>query len=182
MMTQDHHPLGTTACAVAATIVIALSGVRASAQSATVRTDVVQEWTQMKETMRQLAEAMPEEKLGFRPVPGLRTYGEQLLHVADDNVKLLKLVGAQVPAPAIDLKATTKTAIVKALLDSYDYGSAVLAQQTDASITDAVHLSNWNGTRGRLVWSAIGHAWDEYGVMTVYLRLNGIVPPASRAK
>jgi len=35
-------------------------------------------------------------------------------------------------------------------------------------------------TRARLVWVTIGHAWDEYGAMTVYLRLNGIVPPASR--
>ena len=181
MFTQHGRTFGTLA--VSAAIVLAALAAQTSAQSPTVRSDLVQEWSQMKETMMQVAEAMPEEKFGFKPVPALRSYGEQLLHVADDNINLLKLLGAQdVPAPAIDRKAMTKKAILKQVGDSYDFGSSILARQTDASITDPVHLTNWNGTRARLVWAAIGHAWDEYGVMTVYLRLNGIVPPASRGK
>jgi hypothetical protein len=182
MFIQDARRPDLKRCVIPAVIAIALTTARPAAQAATVRTDLVQEWSQMKETMTRLADAMPEEKFGFRPVPELRTFGEQVLHVADDNVKLLKLLGAPAPAPTIDARAATKASIVKALADSYDYGNAVLAQQTDESITDVVHLPNWDGTRARLVWAAVGHAWDEYGVMTVYLRLNTIVPPASRGK
>jgi len=177
--TRRHHVPAGVGLAV---IAIVLSAAPLAAQPTTVRTDLIQEWSQMKETMLRLADAMPEEKFGFRPVPALRTFGEQLLHVADDNVKLLKLIGAPVPTPTIDLKAATKASIVSALASSYDYGNAVLAQQTDQSINDVVHVSNFDATRARLVWAAVGHAWDEYGVMTVYLRLNAIVPPASRPK
>jgi hypothetical protein len=35
--------------------------------------------------------------------------------------------------------------------------------------------------RVRVVYYVIGHTWDIYGQMAVYLRLNGITPPASLA-
>jgi hypothetical protein len=92
----------------------------------------------------------------------------------------MKFLGAKTPAPAIDKNAASKAEVLKALADSFDYGSAVIREQTNRSIAETVQVPNFVGTRARLVWSAIGHAWDEYGVMTVYLRLNGIVPPASR--
>jgi hypothetical protein len=177
---RTRHIRSLASVTVSAVVVITLLGTRASAQAPSVRSDLVQEWSQMKVTMMRLADAMPEDKFGFKPGPALRTYGEQLTHVAEDNINLLKLLGAQVAVPSIDKTAIAKSAILKTLGDSYDYGSGVLAQQTDASLAAAASLPNWNGTRSRLIWAAIGHAWDEYGVMTVYLRLNGIVPPASR--
>ena len=81
---------------------------------------------------------------------------------------MMEFVGAKTPAPAIDKNAASKAEALK--------------EQTDRSIAETVQVPNFIGTRARLVWSAIGHAWDEYGVMTVYLRLNGIVPPASRGR
>jgi hypothetical protein len=92
----------------------------------------------------------------------------------------MKLLGSKTPAPAIDKHARSKGEIMKALAGSYDYGVAVITEQTDRSMAEPVQVPNFAGTRARLVWSAIGQAWDEYGVMTVYLRLNAIVPPASR--
>ena len=105
-----------------------------------------------------------------------------MLHVAGANVMIIKTLGGKATAPAIDQKATSKAAIVKALTDSYDYGIAVLNEQNDESMLQAVQGPRFIGTatRARLVWDTIGHAWDEYGAMTVYLRLNKIVPPASR--
>jgi len=134
----------------------------------------------MKDTMTKIADAMPEDKFGYKPTPAQRSYREQIVHVAIDNVALMKFLGAKTPAPAIDTNATSKADALKALADSFDYGSAVIREQTDRSIAETVRIPNFVGTRARLVWSAIGHAWDEYGVMTVYLRLNGIIPPASR--
>ncbi|HEV3061985.1 MAG TPA: DinB family protein [Vicinamibacterales bacterium] len=159
---------------------IAMTTVQPAAQSATIRSDLLTDWTSMKDTMTKLAEAMPEERFGFKPTPAQRNYGEQILHVAVDNVQLMKLLGGKTPAPTLDKNAASKVDILKALGDSYDYGTAVIREQTDGSMAEPVQVPNFVGTRARLVWSAIGHAWDEYGVMTVYLRLNGIVPPASR--
>lgn len=165
---------------VLAMIVVAVLGL--AAQSVTVQGDLLTDWTSMKDTMMKIADAMPEDKLAYKPTPAQRSYREQILHVAVDNVALIKLLGAKTPAPVIDKNAASKAEALKALADSFDYGSAVLRAQTDRSIAEEVRVPNFVGTRARLVWSAIGHAWDEYGVMTVYLRLNGIVPPASRGR
>ena len=168
-------------CAVVVAVVV-VAGLGLAAQSGTVLGDLLTDWTGMKDTMMKIADAMPEDKLSYKPTPAQRTYREQILHVAADNVALMKLLGAKAPAPVIDKDAASKAEALKALADSFDYGSAVLGEQTDRTIAEAVHVPNFVGTRARLVWSAIGHAWDEYGVMTVYLRLNGVVPPASRGR
>ena len=161
---------------------IALASIRPAAQSGSIQSDALKDWTGMKETMVKIAEAMPEEKFGFKPTPAQRSYGEQILHVAGANVGIIKTLGGKAAAPTIDTKATSKAAIVKALADSYDYGIAVIKEQTDQSMVESVQGPRFIGTatRARLVWDTIGHAWDEYGAMTVYLRLNGIVPPASK--
>jgi len=162
--------------------IIAMSTLRPAAQSTTIKSDLLKDWTNMKETMAKIADAMPEDKFAYKPTPEQRSYGEQILHVAEANVGLMKALGGKATAPTIDKTATSKAAILKALADSYDYGAAVINEQTDQSIGEAVQGPRFIGTatRARLVWVTIGHAWDEYGAMTVYLRLNGIVPPASR--
>jgi uncharacterized damage-inducible protein DinB len=161
---------------------VALTTLRPAAQSVTIQSDALKDWTNMKETMTKIADAMPEDRFGFKPTPAQRSFGEQVLHVAGANVGLMKTLGAKAAAPTIDTKATSKAAIVKALADSYDYGIAVIKEQTDQSMMESVKGPSFIGTatRARRVWDTIGHAWDEYGAMTVYLRLNGVVPPASR--
>ena len=98
------------------------------------------------------------------------------------NVGLLRSVDGTTPAPTIDPKVTTKDAI-KALDDSFDYGAAVLAQQTDRTLRQiAVSAPKFMGpsSRGRVITFLAGHTWDIYGQLVVYLRLNGRVPPASQ--
>ncbi len=154
----------------------------AAQATTTLHADLLKDWTGMKDRMVKIADAMPEEKFGFKPTPAQRSYGEQILHVAGANVTFMKMLGGKATPPTIDQKATSKAAILKAIADSYDYGTAVLNEQTDQSLLEAIQGPRFLGpsTRARLVWFTLGHAWDEYGNMTTYLRLNGIVPPASR--
>jgi uncharacterized damage-inducible protein DinB len=161
---------------------LAVTTLRPAAQSATIQSDALKDWTSMKDTMAKIANAMPEDKFGFKPTPAQRSFGEQILHVAGANVGIIRALGGKAPAPTINQKATSKAEILKALDESFDYGIAVLKEQTDQSMLEAVKGPSFIGTatRARLVWDTIGHAWDEYGAMTVYLRLNGVVPPASR--
>jgi hypothetical protein len=74
-----------------------------------------------------------------------------------------------------------KADVLQALSDSFDFGTEILSGQTDASLREMVdggYLGESN--RARIAYQAMIHTRQEYGVMTVYLRLNDIVPPASR--
>ena len=170
----------TFALAVAA---LALTASSAFAQ-ATIHGDLMKDWSSQKDMIVKIANAMPEVKFGFKPTPAQRSYGEQIMHVALTNVDLLKVLAGKAAAPAFTAEsAKTKAEILKALADSYDYGAALLDEESEATIGQSLQDSPaWLGpaTRARIVWTLLAHTMDIYGQMAVYLRLNGIVPPASR--
>lgn len=151
------------------------------AQGATVLGDLIQDWERQKGTVMGIADAMPEDMFGYKSTPAQRNYGEQIMHVATINVNLLNLVGGDVAPPTFDADSvTTKAEMLQALADSYDHGIALLNGQTEASINETIEAAFLGpSTRARLFWFLLGHSMDIYGQMAVYLRLNGIVPPAS---
>ena len=154
----------------------------APAGTATVRGDLLQDWERQKETMMKIADAMPEDKFGYKSTPAQRSYGEQVMHIATVNVDVLKWIGGQTPAPSFTAEsAKTKAETLMAIADSYDFGIALLKEQTDTTITQTID-GRFLGpsTRARIFWFLLGHSMDIYGQMAVYLRLNGVVPPASR--
>ena len=160
------------------------------AQTTTLGADVLKDWRAQKTTMMRIADAMPEDKFTYRSTPQQRSWGEQILHVAGGNFFLMRFLNGKTPAPAINtadmtvfgLKASTKAEYLKALSDSFDYGEALLKEFSDEALLQTVSGPAWMGpsTRVRMVYDAISHCQDIYGQMAVYLRLNGIVPPASR--
>ncbi len=180
--------VGLFACLVV--VIGAAVSTRLAAQTVTIAGDLMQDWRAQKETMMRIADAMPEDKFGYKSTPPQRSYAEQILHVAGANIMLMKFLGSKATAPAINgsdlstfgLKATSKADVLKALSDSYDYGEAVLKEFPDAALAQTVKGPPWIGdtTRARMIWFTLGHTLDIYGQMAVYLRLNGIVPPASR--
>ena len=149
---------------------------------AAVRADLIKDWERQKTTLLAIADAMPEDRFSFKSTPAQRSYGEHIMHVATVNVDILKLVGGQVPPPTFTAEsAKTKADILEALGESYDHGIALLNEQTDASITGTVDAAFLGpSTRARVFWFLLGHSMDTYGQLAVYLRLNDIVPPASR--
>jgi uncharacterized damage-inducible protein DinB len=165
----------------ACTFVMALAA-QASAQGVTLAGDMLKDWQQQKTTMLAIAEAMPEDKFGYKSTPAQRSYGEQVMHVVQVNQMLLGTLGAKTPAPMINMKATTRADILNALRQSYDYGEAVFKEFNDGAWTQAVMGPRFIGqaTRVRIANFAMTHTMDIYGQMVVYLRLNNIVPPASR--
>jgi uncharacterized damage-inducible protein DinB len=155
---------------------------QASAQGVTLAGDMLKDWQQQKNTMVAIAEAMPEDKFGYKSTPPQRSYGEQVMHVVQVNQMLLGTLGAKTPAPMINMKATSRADILQALRQSYDYGEAVFKEFNDSAWTQAVMGPRFIGqaTRVRIANFAMTHTMDIYGQMVVYLRLNMIVPPASR--
>jgi hypothetical protein len=140
------------------------------------------------------AEAMPEDKFNFSPeslnIPGsdykgVRTFAVQVKHVAASNYFLWSsITGDKIPenfkggnGPE-DLK--TKAEIIKFLKDSFALGHKAAATLTAQNMLEPVP----GGKSLRLYFAtfAVAHAFDHYGQMVEYLRMNGIVPPASRQK
>jgi uncharacterized damage-inducible protein DinB len=132
------------------------------------------------------AEAMPEDKYNFAPsatmgdFKGVRSFGDQVKHVADANYYFFggsKFSEADLKAKhdAID-KLTTKADIVQALKDSFTQAHAYV----DGITPQNMFVMTESGTRGGMAAFGMAHLMDHYGQMVVYLRMNSIVPPASR--
>lgn len=153
----------------------------AYAQTASLRAELLKDWTELKPVMLAIAAAMPEDKFTYKSTPAQRDYGQQIMHVATGNMMYLRFLGGTAAPPAFNRTATSKADILQALATSFDFGEALLREQSDQSITQIVQTNAFLGpsSKARVIYFLIGHTWDIYGQMAVYLRLNGIVPPRS---
>jgi uncharacterized damage-inducible protein DinB len=124
---------------------------------------------------------MPEDKWNFKPTDPQRTFGQQVMHIVQVDSKLLAALGGKTPAPAINLSATSKADVMAALKQSFAYGDALIKEFDDAGLLERVAgtFLGASASRVRVISFALGHSQDIYGQMAVYLRLNGVVPPAS---
>ncbi|MFZ0746775.1 MAG: DinB family protein [Terracidiphilus sp.] len=132
------------------------------------------------------AEAMPENKFDFAPATtlgefkGVRSFGAQVKHVAESNYYFFggpnsNAADVKAKGEAIE-KLTSKADIIKALKDSLAQAHAYV----DGITPENAFVMTANGTRGGMAAFGMAHMMDHYGQMVVYLRMNGIVPPASR--
>ena len=147
---------------------------------------------------RSAAEAMPLEKFSYRPKSGdfgdvypgygpkeLRTFAEQVKHVACSNFAFAAELDAKQPPPACDTggpsPAKTRQELVAYLRDSFKALKASLGAVAQKNMFDPIE-GPYAGpnTRLGLATVAIWHVADHYGQLVLYLRLTGIVPPASR--
>jgi uncharacterized damage-inducible protein DinB len=140
-----------------------------------------------------VAEAMPEDKYNFSPetlnIPGadykgVRTFAVQVKHVAASNYFIWSpLTGEKLPEGLKDGNGPedlkTKADIIKFLKDSFALGHKAAATLTTENMLQ--NPGNSKSTRLRLATFGVAHAFDHYGQMVEYLRMNGIVPPASRS-
>jgi hypothetical protein len=148
----------------------------------------------IEKEMVDAAEAMPEDKFNFSPeslkiagseYKGVRTFAGQVKHVAISNYFIwAPITGDGVPESlkggngAENVKS--KAEIIKLLKESFALGHKAAATLTaENMLQNAEHSKS---TRLRLATIGVAHAYDHYGQMVEYLRMNGIVPPASRGQ
>jgi uncharacterized damage-inducible protein DinB len=147
--------------------------------------------TNMEHEFVPAAEAMPENKFGFAPTggefKGVRTFGQQIKHVAAVNYEL----GAAIleEKPPVDIgdesgpaSITGKAEILKYLNESFAYVHKAVQSINEKNLVGTVRSPFGEGTVTRLglATTVAWHGFDHYGQMVEYLRMNGIVPPASR--
>lgn len=129
------------------------------------------------------AEAMPEDKFNFSPTQGefkgVRSFGDQVKHVAESNYYFFggNISEADLKAKSDAIgKLTSKAEIIQALKDSLTQAHTYV----DGITPENAFVTTEHGTRGGMASFGLAHMMDHYGQMVVYLRMNGIVPPASR--
>jgi DinB superfamily len=164
----------------------------------TVGTALMRTFGSQEYEFRSAAEAMPEDKYPFRPVvqgqftqaapfgpTQLRTFAEQLKHVACSNFAFSAELDGKQPPAACDKggpsPAKSCTELLSYLRDSFAALNKSLNAITAKNMYDPiVGIYATPNTRLGLAGTAIWHVADHYGQIVMYLRLNGIVPPASR--
>jgi hypothetical protein len=161
------------------------------AESSTVAQVLDQNVTGVESEFVPAAEAMPEAKYSFAPTAGefkgVRTFAQQVKHVAAVNY----ILGASIlgEKPPIELggengpdSIKTKADAVKFLKDSFAYFHKAVASINAGNLLAPIKNPFGENMVTRL-WIAtlnIGHCFDHYGQMAEYLRMNSIIPPASR--
>jgi uncharacterized damage-inducible protein DinB len=137
------------------------------------------------------AEAMPEDKFEFAPTngefKGVRSFGEQIKHVAAVNYIFgAAILSEKVPVDVGDesgpASVKTKAEILSYLKDSFAYVHKAIETVNEKNLVDPLKSPFGEGsvTRLGLATSVAAHGFDHYGQMVEYLRMNGVVPPASR--
>jgi hypothetical protein len=117
---------------------------------------------------------MPEDGYSFKPTPEIRTFGALLAHIADHQVRYCSAARGT-PKKTDFLSKSAKAELVEALATSFKECDAAWDSVTDANATEIM------GSRSRLgtLILDVVHSNEEYGYMSVYFRLKGIVPPSS---
>ena len=142
------------------------------------------------------AEAMPDDKYSFAPTngdfKGVRTFAQEVKHVATVNFAFYSAILGQTPPPGVSANEQmngpddiqTKEQIVKYLKDSFALGHKAFATITARNAVTPLPKPPIPFLNTRLALASFGctHAFDHYGQMVEYLRMNGVVPPASKGQ
>src|SRR3954466_14912217 len=163
----------------------------------TIASTIDREISLVEKEVVEAAEAMPENKFDFSPeklnlagsdYKGVRTFGQQLKHVAAANYLIWSpITGDKAPDTANEGKGPdsmrSKADIIKFLKESFAFGHKAVATLNASNLVQPITSSSGKPTtRLFLATFAAAHVFDHYGQVLEYLRMNGIVPPASRGQ
>jgi uncharacterized damage-inducible protein DinB len=166
-------------------------------------TEYLHEFDQTSEHVIQLAGAIPADKFGWRPAPGVRSISEVYVHIATANFLLLGLTGIKLPAeyypdikPSADGKpdlqaifartkqleqtVTDKEQVIRMLKQSFDAVRAQLTAATPVELDKPEVFFNEKTTLRGIYLRLLAHLNEHYGQSIAYARVNGVVPPWSQ--
>jgi uncharacterized damage-inducible protein DinB len=138
-------------------------------------------WETQSRYVLRSAEQMPEADYAFKPVATVRTFGQQIAHVAGAQYSMCAaaLGEAAKEEDEIEKSMTTKAQLVGALRASSEYCRRAYAQ-SDAELTRTVSIYGETHTRMWVLALNATHDGEHYGNLITYLRIKGMVPPSSQ--
>lgn len=145
---------------------------------------MVKEWQRAKAYTKEYLDAMPSDGYGFKPTPEIRSFAQQMLHLADANYYFASsasgIASPMGKASAEKTIAPTKETVVKAVMDSYDFVISSLQGMTPAQLAANGKAEGIETTNAIIFAKAFEHQTHHRGQCTIYLRLKGVVPPGEK--
>ena len=148
----------------------------------------------LEQQLMGVVKEMPAEKYSFAPsatnfaasqgskYEGVRTFGQQVAHLAQANYYFFSLVSGE--KPDTDVKAigsmSSKDQLVAALQSSFAFAHKATATLTPANAFEEIKGADGMHSRIGVANFAVAHGYDHYGQLIEYLRMNGMVPPGSK--
>jgi len=142
------------------------------------------EWGHVSRQLVALAEATPPETFAWRPAPGVRSMSEVYMHIAISNFWLLNVTGPKMPAgmkPGLEKTVTTKAEVIGWLKRSLDAVKTARASVTPDALRRKVKVAGRDANVDGMYLRIVIHANEHMGQLVAYARMNGIVPPWSKA-
>jgi len=147
---------------------------------------LVADWTRAKDYTKEYLDAMPEEGLSFKPTPDIRSFAEQMIHLAGGNFSFIS-TATGIANPYQDKDVTkmeelkTKAGLTKFVMESYDFAINAAKSVDLKKADEPIKLfGRFDTTRGGAWSKAFEHQTHHRGQTTIYLRLKGVKPPQEK--
>ena len=175
--------IGTCLVICGAIVTLAASAPAAFAQAAppSVVKEMVLGWQRAVTDIIDVAEAMPEEKYGYKATPEMATFRDQLMHLADATQRFIDTAKGTKSESGHAHAAMKKAEVIALLKQTFQTGQEMLGSLTDAQLLEQVKFPFGNRmvTRFTFWQGPLYQVRNHHGQLVVYLRLNGIVPPTT---
>ncbi|PWT71858.1 MAG: damage-inducible protein DinB [Bacteroidetes bacterium] len=144
------------------------------------------DWHRAKDYTIEYLNTMPADKYGFRPVDSIRSFAEQMLHLAQSQINLISAASGREKLYGntfiLDKSETAKNkdSVVYYVKASYDFAIDAITQMDPSRLGEKIDVRNLHITR--LTWfnKAFEHQTHHRGQTTIYIRLLGIKPPGEK--
>ena len=144
---------------------------------------VVDELGALEEKVTSLAEAVPDDKYGWRPEEGVRSVSEVFVHIGGANHFILSFLGKSMPegfSQDAEKTMTNKADVIEFVKASFADAKEFVATLDDAGLEEVVKLPFAEMSKRKVLFLLSGHCHEHLGQVIAYARSNGITPPWSK--
>lgn len=127
------------------------------------------------------AEKMPEEHYNFKPAPTVRTFGQVVGHIADNQYMWCSAVKGEKKESNIEQTATSKGDLVAKLKEAVAYCDSVYDSLHDSDAATKINAFGRERTKLSTLDFNLAHIYEHYGTLATYMRIKGVVPPSSES-
>lgn len=150
--------------------------------SDSLRAVLVKDWERARAFTKEYLDAMPEDGINFKATPDIRSFAEQMLHMAQGTIGLsANGTGKERIYPGKNLEKSdeykNKAALTKVVMESYDFAIEGIKNMDVSKWDEIVKRGNFEVTKLGWIMKAFEHQTHHRGQCTIYLRLKGVTPP-----
>jgi uncharacterized damage-inducible protein DinB len=149
------------------------------------RAELVKQCNEVEKKFVDLAQAMPQEKYGWRPGEGVRSVSEVYMHVVGANYFIPSFAGVKPPeglSRDMEKTVTEKAKVVEMLKKSFEHVRQALLSKSDADLDSPGKLFGQETTVRDVMLTTVTHMHEHLGQSIAYARMNGVVPPWTAAE